>query len=215
MANGKTNYQFPLNGDKQIIEQIIQNWLNANDFKFIQDNEGSFYRSGDAVFLGYRFFEYSFENNQINIFAYVGSPKNPRALKGIVGAIAIMSYKDTLESLIASLNVNNIQQNPSINQNQENQFDTQQQLQTNNSYNDFQQNADKKKNLCAKISFWVSIFLLLTSFLRISLSGIVIVVNYYLAVRGLKSNKRKKAIAALIMTSLSIIVLILSAIISR
>ena len=76
-------------------------------------------------------------------------------------------------------------------------------------YDNFKQEADKKKEKMAEISFWISILMLIAAFVGVSLSVLIAILNYYFAAQGLKSKKRGKAIAAIVITSVSIVVIII------
>ena len=190
---GKTNYNFPSNADS---ESIVQSWLSANGFRKLEGTNT--YQAGDRLVQGLRFFEYEISGNEVKISVFFGSPEKPVALTdGLAGAIPSMEYKNLLTPLFAALD------NNQSTTNQETET-----MPTNNTYNNFQAATDKRKTTCAEISFWVSILLLISSFAGISMSVILVIVNYYLAAQGLKTKKRGKSIAAIVMTSISIVILI-------
>lgn len=205
-TKGKTEYHFVVQ-NIQDAEQKIQSWLSANSFRQIREDNAIYYRSGDAV-VGHRFFEYSIDGSQVNIYAYLGSFKNPRALAdGMVGSMAIIPYKNALEPLLSSLNGNKAvrpQQSSTMAQ-----AEVQPQPQRQNAYGEFKQAANKRNSTCAEISFWVSILMFLVSFVGIMAGAIIIIFNYYLAIQGLKSDKKGKAVAAIIVSSAAIIVVII------
>lgn len=215
IAKGKTSYNFTVQ-NPQDAEQKIQSWLAANSFQPLQEDGQTIYRATDA-FTGTRFFEYSINGAQIILYAYLGSPKKPMALAdGLTGAINIIPYKNALEPLFTALNsatATNALNQPQPEQPQQPQqpaVPNQPQPQT---YNDFKQANNKRNNTCAEISFWVSIVMLASSFFGIIAGAIIIIFNYYLAAQGLKSNKRGKAIAAIIISSIAIAVFIVKLII--
>jgi len=204
-TKGKTTYNFPLTTDIGTTKHLIEDWLSANNFHQ-SDESPNVYQSGDKLLTGLRFFEYTISNKEIAISAYLGSIKKPIALNdGFVGALPVMDYKNSLAPLFAALSSNN---QPTTNQ------EPTSMSAKNTDYNNFQQSVDKRKTTCAEISFWISILLLLVSFGGVSMSAILIIVNYYLAAQGLKTNKRGKSIAAIVMTSISIVILIIGIIIS-
>ena len=202
-TKGKTEYHFAVQ-NAQDAEQKIQSWLSANSFQQMQEDNVIYYRGGDAM-LGHRFFEYSINGSQITIYAYLGSFKKPYALAdGIAGSMAIIPYKNALEPLLASLN-NNIPQSQQPSTIAQPQAQTQQQ----NTYGEFKQATNKRNNTCAEISFWVSILMLLASFTGVIAGAIIVIFNYYLAAQGLKSDKKGKAIAAIVMSSIAIVIVII------
>lgn len=217
ITQGKTEYRFPTQ-NAQEAEQIIQSWLSANNFQQMQEDNTTFYRGGDAM-LGYRFFEYSVNDSQVVLYAYLGSVKKPRALaEGLAGAMAIIPYKNALEPLLASLSEVSTQSQQSFDAapapapatpSVTTQPQPQPQPQPQNTYGNFKQVADNKNGTYAEISFWISIVMLLASFAGIAIGAIIVIFNYYLAVQGLKSNKKGKAIAAIVMSSIAIFVIII------
>ena len=212
-TKGKTEYRFTIQ-NTQDAEQKIQSWLSANSFQQVQEDGVVYYRGGDAM-LGYRFFEYSINGSQLVLYAYLGSFKKPKALAdGLAGSMAIIPYKNALEPLIAALN-NNTTEADSITSAQQIPVYEQPQraVQQQNTYGEFKQATNKRNNTCAEISFWISLLMLLASFTGIIAGAIIVIFNYYLAVQGLKSDKKGKAIAAIIMSSISIIIIIVKLII--
>ena len=123
--------------------------------------------------------------------------------EGIAGSMAIIPYKNALEPLFAALS-SEIAPNSA----QPQQVATQPQPQPQNAYNDFRQAAAKRNDYCAEVSFWVSILMILVSFTGIIVGAIFFIFNYYLAAQGLKSNKKGKAIAAIIMSSVAIAIMV-------
>ena len=202
-TKGKTEYRFNIQ-NAQDTEQKIQSWLSANSFQPIQEDGVLYYRGGDAI-TGHRFLEYRIEGAQVIIYAYIGSFQKPYALTdGIAGAMAIVPYKNILEPLFVSLSTNE-------NQTQQSSPITQPQIQTQqqNNYASFDQTVNKKNSTYAEISFWVSILMLTVSFFGIIVGAIIVIFNYYLAAQGLKSSKKGKSIAAIIISSIAIIVMII------
>lgn len=207
LTKGKTEYRFTVQNTQEA-EQKIQSWLSANSFQQMQEDSVTYYRGGDAM-VGYRFFEYNIGGSQVVIYAYLGSFKKPRALAdGMAGSMAIIPYKNALEPLFASLSSETAQPQQSTTPTQ-----TQIQAQQQNTYGEFKQATNKRNNTCAEISFWVSILMLLASFTGIIAGAIIVIFNYYLASQGLKSNKKGKAIAAIVISSIAIVIVIVKLII--
>lgn len=207
-TKGKTEYRFTVQ-DAQDAEQKIQSWLSINSFQRMQEGNIVYYRSGDVLVSGYRFFEYNINGAQLTVYAYVGSVKKPRALEGMYGAIWISEYKNQLGSLFAVLN-NNVQpQQPVNNGMAQSQNQPQPQPQPQNTYAKFKQDVDKKNATCAEVSFWISIVLFAASFLGFLAGAILVMLNAYLAAQGMKSDKKGKAIAAIVMTGISLVIAVL------
>lgn len=73
----------------------------------------------------------------------------------------------------------------------------------------FQAMADKRISRCAVIALVLGIVNILLSLVGMSFGVIVIIIAYVLAVQGLKSSKRNLAIAAIVTTSISLVILLL------
>ena len=58
------------------------------------------------------------------------------------------------------------------------------------------------------MGFWLSIIGLLASFVGVAYGVIVYILNFYFASQGLKTRKRGKAIATIVMSIISIIIII-------
>ena len=92
------------------------------------------------------------------------------------------------------------------------QNNNQQLNQNNNNINQFAQtfqneNTKKQEKLC-EIGFWLSIFGLLASFFGVAYGLIIYIMNFYFASQGLKTKKRGKAIATIVLSIISILVII-------
>lgn len=60
-----------------------------------------------------------------------------------------------------------------------------------------------------EVGFWLSIVGLILSFIGITYGVIIYLLNYYFASQGLKTRKRGKAIATIVLSSVSIVIIIL------
>ncbi|MBR2994213.1 hypothetical protein IKF43_02375 [Candidatus Saccharibacteria bacterium] len=203
VGSGKTEYRFPIQNNQET-EQKIQSWLSVNQFQKMQEGDIVYYRGGDAI-VGRRFFEYSINGDQVAIYAYLGSFQKPIALSdGIAGAMAIIPYRNALEPLLVALGSNTQSSQPQQSATQVTQQNT---------YGEFRQANEKRNNNYAEISFWVSILMLVVSFAGIAVGAIIVIFNYYLAAQGLKSGKKGKAIAAIVLSSIAIAIMIIKLII--
>ena len=78
----------------------------------------------------------------------------------------------------------------------------------NNFVQNFQDETDKKKEKMCEIGFWVSILGLITSFFGVMYGVIIYILTFYFAVNGLKTRKRGKAIATIIISIISIVIVV-------
>lgn len=80
-----------------------------------------------------------------------------------------------------------------------------------NNYNQtFTNNVNKKNEIMCEISFWLSIVGLLGSFFGIIMGIFVYIFDFYSALQGLETRKRKKAIATIVMSIISIVFTIIN-----
>lgn len=82
----------------------------------------------------------------------------------------------------------------------------------NNENNDFTQSfqaeTDKRKETVCEIGFWISIIGLILSFFGMMVGVIIYILDFYFAYNGLKTRKKGKAIATIVMSIISIVVII-------
>ena len=254
MEKGRSNYTFEMKCDINLVNSLMQSYLQANNFKEEEKNGEHYYKAGDAM-VGYRYFNYSINGNQLIISVW---------LKGTFGEIKIeqtgiasmniqaMNFRNSLNKLfqeIEKLNnggniMNNENQNlsnqESVNStqsvkgqvqpvqqesvqtqpmnNQISQVNTpsvnpssQDQTQVNQSSQfaqTFQDETTKKQEKLCEIGFWLSILGFLASFAGIAYGLIVYVMNFYFASQGLKTRKKGKAIATIVLSVLSLIIFV-------
>ena len=69
MAKRKTEYRVTFNADPQNVNATVQNWLSANQFKYMEKYNCKFYRKGDGIFTTSRCFEDYIQGNKLLILA--------------------------------------------------------------------------------------------------------------------------------------------------
>ncbi len=80
-----------------------------------------------------------------------------------------------------------------------------------NTFSNNYQNANvKKQETVCEIGFWISIVGLLGAFMGFAWGAIIYILIFYFASQGLKTRKRNKAIASIVITIASILVVILN-----
>lgn len=110
-----------------------------------------------------------------------------------------MEYNESLSKLFQDLaNVEPTVQNETNNQNNASQF-----------VQNFQDDVEKKKERRCEVVFWISIFSLILAFFGYVVAVIVYVCQFYYAILGLKTRKKGKAIATIILSAVSILILML------
>ena len=203
MKKGRSTYTIKIN-DKNIVNQNIQNYLNANGFVLVNQNNESFYRAGDVMVTGYRCFKYSYtSDNEVTIWAWVPNLYGSEFIleqKGI-GSISTSSYKSSLDELFNTLTLkpeyNNVKNNENTN------------VQENATINIYEDRVTKKnENLCLA-GFIISLVFCLLSFIGFIQGWIIYFIDIYFAILGLKTKKKGLAIATFVFTGISFIMAII------
>ena len=83
----------------------------------------------------------------------------------------------------------------------------------NNFVQSFQDETMKKKERMCEIGFWLSILGLVCSFFGIAYGIFVYIMDFYFASQGLKTRKKGKAIATIVLSIISILFIIFTLII--
>lgn len=236
MKKGRSTYTFQFNCDPNSMNNLIQSYIQANQYELQQNNGEQFYRAGDAMLQGYRYFNYLISGQTLTIYAW---------FKGALGEIQIeqnslnimaMDYRNSLNTLFQEIDKlnnggvnmnNNMNFNPTngqpLNQNMNNnqmnfnptngqplnQNNYQQPSQNMNQFSQtFQAETTKKQEKLCEIGFWLSIFGLLCSFVGVTYGIFVYIINFYFASQGLKTSKKNKAIATIVISIISILIIV-------
>lgn len=219
MKKGRSTYTFQLNCNPSLVNNLVQSYIQSNQYELQQKNGEQFYRAGDAMVQGYKYFNYSISGQTLTIYAW---------FKGAFGEVPIeqnsfnmmaMNYRNSLNTLFQEINKlnnggvsmnNNMNFDPNtgqpINQNnvgQPNQNNVNQFTQT------FQNETIKKQEKMCEIVFWISLLGLLCSFMGVAYGVIIYILNFYFASQGLQTRKRGKAIATIALSIISILIIIL------
>ena len=75
--------------------------------------------------------------------------------------------------------------------------------------NTFQNETVKKQEKMCEVGFWLSIVGLVFSFIGVAYGLILYILIFYFASQGLKTQKRGKAIAFIVLTVISIVIIVL------
>lgn len=206
MAKGKTNYTFTVNASQQDIHNLMQNFLSANGYQPNNEAGVVYYKYYDGIW-GNRFLEYYINGNQLTILAYIGTFKKPCLLDDSMVAMASkQDYKNKLVPLfnaINGLNMNGGMAQPMGNV-----------PYTNTQTNQFAADVNKSKEKMAIAGFIISIVGLLLSCFGIYFGAIIIALEIYFAVSGLKTSKKGFSIATFVISGVSILIIILEVILA-
>lgn len=225
MSQNKTVFQFQVNSNMAAVDNTIRNWLAANEFKFQPKPNANYYAYNDPWVKGKRGFEYYINNNIVTIVAYVGTFENPMELEGLVGAMGKQTYRNELEPLFQEIKrlesgAAPVMQavpgqaaqvtSPQPGQAVQPQPRPMQQPQPGGNVNAFLEENMKKKETLVILGFVLSIIGVLITCLGVSFGAILIIMEFYCGVQGLKTRKKGMAIATIVLASLNILFLIVN-----
>lgn len=206
MARGKSTYTFTIE-NPVIADNMIKQFLQANNFKFVQKNGMAAFQKGDGMITAKKFFEYYFNGNTLTIYAYVYKLHKPVLLDD---EYYLCIPKNELKSILYPL-LNQLEQlqNGAMQNGQapiqgyeNNVHDPMQGYANNEHYNQYSNPTyvaeNKHYKTLAIIGFILSILGLLTSCLGRTLSLYVILMIFFMAYYGLKSKLRGLSIATIV-----------------
>lgn len=135
-----------------------------------------------------------------------------------------MDYRNSLNKLFqeinklnnGGMNMNNNFNNQNINNQMNYDPNTGQPINNNdnNFVQSFQDETMKKKEKMCEIGFWLSILGLVCSLFGVTYGVIIYIMDFYFASQGLKTTKRGKAIATIVLSIISILIVIIELIIA-
>jgi hypothetical protein len=219
MADRKTQYSVHFKPDVQTVNGVVVAWLQANGFVYTEKDGYKYYLSNDMI-SGARCFEYSFEGDKLVIYGYLKSPQKPFALdNGLLGAMGTAPYANLIKELINKISslppmsmdqtqpnvsgMNSIPQQPVMGE--------QQNAVVAAAAQSFDDAAEKRNGYFAIGAFCASLLSILLFFSNtVAVGGLEYVIIFTIAIMGLKFRKKKGfSIAALIITSISVLIFIL------
>lgn len=229
MNKGRSTYTFQLNCDPNVANDLVQAYIQGNKFTSQNKDGEQFYRAGDVMLEGYRYFNYSINGQTLTIQAWLKGPFGDMSIEQNSLNMPAMNYRNSLGKLFQEIeklnnggtNMNNNNGmnfdpntsqplNQGYNQQPMNNQSYGQPMQQNNQFTQsFQDETTKKQEKMCEWGFWLSIFGLLISFVGVTYGVIVYILNFYFASQGLKTRKRGKAIATIAMSIISIIIIVI------
>lgn len=223
MSQGKTVFKFNVNADSSLVEATIRNWLAANKFSFDPKSGLNYYAFNDPMLKGKRGFEYYINGSEVTILAYLGTYKKPQELEGFVAAVMKQDYRNAMAPLFEEIKklegggaVNTTaaygttQAEGNMAASQTNTVAQATGAVNNNSLNTFMEQNQKKQETLVIVGFVMSLIGLLISFCGVTYGVILILLEYYFAIQGIKTKKKGLAIATIVIASVSIVLFIVN-----
>lgn len=225
MKKGRSRYEFKLNCNVDDIQKVITDFINANQFKEVEKDGEKYYKAGDAM-IGYKYFKYELSDNNLIIYAWLKNFNTDVSIdqEGLTGVnVNVMNYKNLINSLFKEIEKINITTNNSNNEVSNRKivrYDAntgkpiyEDELNSNNQSfsevkTDFEKDVNKKQETMCEIGFWLSLGGLLCSFIGLTYGVIIYIMDFYFASQGLKTRKKGKAIATIVLSIISILIII-------
>lgn len=224
MNMGRASYQLNINCDGAVVNQVIQSFLAANNFKLVTKHGESYYRYSN-MFEGESCFKYNISQGVVMIEAWKrnGFGGEISLNQNGIGNIntAIISYREKIGTLLAAIDKlnNNASMNNGYNQTQGNNqmnFDPNTGQPLNNNYasssnqavlQNFNNSNNKSLNKTAKWGLFYAIIGLITSLTggMDYFSALFAIIGITCGIRGLKSESKGLAIADIVLSVLSIV----------
>lgn len=214
----RSKYDFTLNCEVEQAKQVVQKYMDANGFKPITKKGETYYKAGDAM-VGYKYFNYTIEGNTLTVYAWLKNAFGDMDIegKGMMSInVLVMSYRNSIQTLfqeIEKLNKGETVMEEKTEEKKITGYDTQTGApiyeEKKEESNTFQDETMKRQETLCEIGFWLSIVGLILSFIGVTYGVIIYILNYYFASQGLKTRKKGKAIATVVLSSVSIVVIIL------
>lgn len=206
MSKEKTEYRFSVHAAPEVINQVIQNYLAANQYVQIPKPNANYYFFNDPWIKGKRSIEYYIHGTEVIVLAYMGTFEKPRGLEGFVGAVPKKSFRDDLEPLFVELHrIDMMGLAP-----QQGMPPQQGYIPPQNSANQFVEKSRKTRENWTIAGFVISLVGLLLSFFGITYGAIIIVLEFWCGFQGLQTKKKGLAIATIVLAGISVLLLILS-----
>lgn len=216
MKKGKSTYILQFNCDSNTIEQLMQSFIAAKGFAFIDKKGEQYFRAGDQM-MGYRGLTYSITGQTITINAWLDGALGDFPLEQNSFNIMATNYRNELSILFQeieklnggnTMNNNMNQNNNGMNYNSQTGQPINQNVNNQQFINTFNNENQKKQETMCEIGFWLSLFGLLCSFVGVAYGVIIYILNFYFASQGLKTRKRGKAIATIVLSIVSILIIV-------
>ncbi|MGN1355127.1 MAG: hypothetical protein ACI4WP_00460, partial [Bacilli bacterium] len=103
MKKGRSTYTFQLNCDPNLINNLVQSYIQGNKYELQQNNGEQFYRAGDALVQGYRYFNYSISGQMLTINAWFKSALGEVPVEQNSLNMIAMDYRNSLGKLFQEI----------------------------------------------------------------------------------------------------------------
>lgn len=204
MSQKKTEFRFRVGADPAAAETIIRGYLMINGFESVPTPGANYYCLKMGLMNDNRSFEYYINDGEVTILAYLGSYKRPKPLRRVTGSTAKLAYKEDLNALFEELKkLENREAFPL-----QGRDETAGTEQVKNSLQNFVDRNEKKRGDLAVFGLLVCIIGFILPFFGYSFGLLMLLVEFYCGIVGLKSSKKGCAVATVVLAGISSVILI-------
>lgn len=211
MAKIRSKFDFNFNCEQNVIDELIQNYIKNNGGELINKDDEQYYFLQISYLVPY--FKYYINENTLTIYAWFGGVFGEEIpVEKNKSNIYSSLYLDSLAKLFKEIekhcnnpknSINNI--NETNNNNWNDLGNKVNSNQSNSNSEKMQESSSKQNSNLCEIGFWLSIISLICALFGSPLNFIINIFIFTLAGQGINSNKKKKAIASIIILIISII----------
>ncbi|MDO4611930.1 MAG: hypothetical protein Q4B29_00485 [Candidatus Saccharibacteria bacterium] len=196
MKNNRSEYHFQII-NAQEVNNLITKFLQTNKFTLQNKNGEQYFRSGEPMFEGYKYFSYAIQGQTLTIWAWLKSALGEFPIEQNNLSTAVVNYRNILSGLFQEIErLSQASTSPQA---------IQPQAQTQFSQA-FQNETLKKQETMCEVGFWFSLIGLVISFFGFAYGAIIYAMDLCFAVQGLRTRKKSKAIATIIISVISIVI---------
>lgn len=214
MSRGKTDYTFTINADPALINQVICNFLQANEFMPVPKPNANYYYFNDPLVKGKRSFEYYINGNTVTILAYLGKFEKPVKLEGFVACVPKHAYQNDLNVLFNELKkleqVGNNYQMPAGSAAPQNNYGNYAGAVQTPDATVFMEQNNSKKETWTMVGFVMSLIGVFLAFFGFVYGWILLFLEVYCGVQGLGTRKKGFAIATIVLAAASLVIFVLN-----
>lgn len=195
MKKGRTHTNIPVTSPS-IAKEVIEAWLEAYQFTEVSHKGEKVYRSGDGVVKAYRYFTYVLDENALDLYAWT---------RGLAGELPLdskrsahnASYGDHFSELLASLSKKGALHSGKHGEAQNSAA---------RALKEFQASAIRRDETITMMALIMAMISFLLSFLDGGIfAGVLLyVLIFVFAMRGFRTPKRYFAIAAIVLGSIAL-----------
>lgn len=211
MSKGRSTFVLKVKDGKKAEEQI-KDYMKAYKFKPYEKKGNKCYRGGDAM-LGYRFFNYWIDGNEVTLQGWTHGAAGDFDLDTVAAMTVGKPFKDSLQKLIKSLDATEVETKNVASKKSKTADDAKAGVKAEKkTISEFEESANKTdEKLCIAGFVIALISLALVLFSDSFVPGwLFYLLAFYFGWRGMKTKKRPLAIATMVIAGIALALTILA-----